>query len=79
MIRQKSHLPLPEWNAQLLTVEIMVTCFGAVNVIELETINILKIKYQYQTYESLEVFEIQKRGRRPNSSVWSIRLCTLTS
>lgn len=46
MIREKSHLPAPEWNAKLLTAEIIVTCFDAVNVIELEIINALKTKDQ---------------------------------
>ena len=44
--RQKPHLPAPEWNMKLSTVEINVPCFVAVNVIELDRINITQTKYQ---------------------------------
>jgi len=46
MIGEKSHLPVPEWNTELLTVEMLVTCFAAVNLIELEKIYVLQTKCQ---------------------------------
>ena len=46
MIREKSHPPAPEWNAKLLTVEVIITYFAAVNLIELKRINTLKTKHQ---------------------------------